>query len=324
MRFSLAHSLTLGLTNLKMPRQRSPPQTTRWVFTINNYTDDDLQRLAGYGRDLASVDLSYLVYGREVGDSGTPHLQGYCIFVRKLRLRPVRELIGERGHFEVSRGTPAEASTYCKKGGDFFEFGDAPRAVATKSKTDVTKFCDWVKELGSMPSERTMANMFPSLWLKNRSNLVDLAGMILPPDILQEEPLNEWQTTLLGTLEGEADDRSVMFYVDPAGGNGKSFFCRYMLTLHDEDTQVLSIGKLADLAYAIDRTKRLFLFNIPRGGMEYLQYTILEQLKDRVVFSPKYQSNTKVITRKCHVVVFCNEHPDMEKMTDDRYKITTL
>jgi len=308
-----------------MPRQTSrAPQSTRWVFTLNNYTEDDIERLSRFGGDLASVGMSYLVYGREVGDSGTPHLQGYVIFLSRMRLRPVRELIGERGHYEVSRGTPVEASSYCKKGGDFFEYGDAPRACNAKPKREITQFCDWVKELGSMPSERTMANKFPSLWLKNRSNLVDLAGMILPPDILQEEPLNEWQSTLKDTLEGEADDRKVKFYVDTLGGNGKSFFCRYMLTVKDEDTQVLSIGKMADLAYAIDRTKCIFLFNIPRGGMEYMQYTILEQLKDRVVFSPKYQSSTKVITRKCHVVVFCNEHPDMTKMTDDRYDIVTL
>jgi hypothetical protein len=74
----------------------------------------------------------------------------------------------------------------------------------------------------------------------------------------------------------------------------------------------------------VDESKRIFLFNIPRGQMEYLQYSVMEQLKDRMVFSPKYQSSTKLLRFVPHVVVFCNEAPDMEKMTADRYILKEL
>lgn len=84
---------------------------------------------------------------------------------------------------------------------------------------------------------------------------------------------------------------------------------------------MLSIGKNADLAHAIDESKRVFVFDIPRGSMEYLQYGILEQLKNRMVFSAKYNSTTKILHQKPHVIVFCNEDPDMDKMTNDRYNI---
>ena len=114
-----------------------------------------------------------------------------------------------------------------------------------------------------------------------------------------------------------------MFVVDPEGNKGKSWLTRYWFTKRT-DMQRLSIGKRDDLAYAIDVTKRVFVFDIPRGSMEYLQYNILEQLKDQMMFSPKYESACKIINHKVHVVVFCNEEPDMEKMTQDRYKILRI
>ena len=72
------------------------------------------------------------------------------------------------------------------------------------------------------------------------------------------------------------------------------------------------------MAYAVDPDKRVFFINVPRLGMEFLQYSILEQLKDRMVFSTKYTSEMKVLRTNVHVVVFCNEMPDMDKMSADR------
>lgn len=92
-----------------------------WVFTLNNYTDNDQQRL----RDLASSDdVAYLVFGREVGESGTPHLQGYVEFRSRKRLSQLRALVSDRAHYEVRRGTGVEADEYCKKDEDFETFGE--------------------------------------------------------------------------------------------------------------------------------------------------------------------------------------------------------
>lgn len=293
----------------------------RWVFTLNNYTDDDLSRLAGLGGDLDRSGLSYLVYGREVGESGTPHLQGYLILTSRRHLAGVRNLISDRGHFAISRGTPAQASDYCKKGGDYFEFGNFPTRATPK--TGITEFCNWLKTLTSFPSEREIANAFPNLWIRYQSKLVDLAVHIVPRIVLENGELREWQSNLEESLSLEPDDRSILFYIDQDGGTGKSWFCRYMLSKYDT-VQILSSGKRDDLAFCIDITKSVFLFNVPRGGMEYLQYTILEQLKDRVIFSPKYWSQTKILLKKSHVVVFCNEQPDLTKMSADRYKLINI
>lgn len=94
-----------------------------WCFTINNPREEDptnLDRLTS-GED---SHASYLVYGREQGDSGTPHLQGYVEFRNRLRFTQVKRLLGERAHVERRRGTPTDAADYCKKDGDFTESGE--------------------------------------------------------------------------------------------------------------------------------------------------------------------------------------------------------
>jgi hypothetical protein len=58
--------------------------------------------------------------------------------------------------------------------------------------------------------------------------------------------------------------------------------------------------------------------------MEYMQYGVLEQLKDQLIFSPKYESVCKVLPQPVHVIVFCNEMPDITKMTEDRYSFVEL
>lgn len=104
-------------------------QGTRFVYTINNPE--------------APLDITepikYHVFGSEVAPTtDTPHLQGFIIFERKIRLTTL--IRRYPGHWEVARGSNRECSDYCKKDGDFVEEGIMPlpaheaggRAVAEK------------------------------------------------------------------------------------------------------------------------------------------------------------------------------------------------
>ena len=91
-----------------------------------------------------------------------------------------------------------------------------------------------------------------------------------------------------------------------------------------DDCQRLSIGKRDDIAHALDTSKKIFLFDIPREQLQFLQYPVLESIKDQMVFSPKYESICKTLPTPVHVVVFTNEEPDFSKMTDDRYNVIRL
>lgn len=99
-----------------------------WCFTINNYSGDDEDLV----RALQTV-CSYVVYGREVGAEGTPHLQGFLCLKAKKRMATLKKLL-PRAHLEVKskRSTMEEASTYCKKDGNFWEFGSLPEDGTAK------------------------------------------------------------------------------------------------------------------------------------------------------------------------------------------------
>lgn len=74
--------------------------------------------------DLVDSDdaVTYVCYGFEVGDSGTPHLQGYMELDRTYRISKCKKLI-PRAHFEPRKGTQDQAILYCEKDGDFHEYG---------------------------------------------------------------------------------------------------------------------------------------------------------------------------------------------------------
>lgn len=105
-------------------------KSRKWTFTVNNYTEDDQQRV----RFLAS-EARYLVYGREVGDSGTPHLQGFVYLGNARSLSSLkRSLPG--AHLEVARGSFEQNRTYCSKDGDFEEFGELPKDAKAKGEEE--------------------------------------------------------------------------------------------------------------------------------------------------------------------------------------------
>jgi hypothetical protein len=93
-----------------------------WCFVINNYTDEDE---FGVYELQHNEQVRYVVCGNEVGELGTPHLQGYLYFVNKKSMAQVSSLL-PRASLQRQRGTCEEASVYCKKDGDFFEHGVLP------------------------------------------------------------------------------------------------------------------------------------------------------------------------------------------------------
>lgn len=294
-------------------------QVSRWCFTINNYTDEDITRLD-------ALNVKYLVYGKEVGQQGTPHLQGFVVFHRTHPRSTAQRLLCPRAHLEVTRGTNQQAADYCKKDGDYVERGDL--SGRSGHRTDWDRFTDFVLELGRIPTERELILHNPSLFARYARRCSQIARALLPePDLVNDAtPRFGWQTRVSGLVQSDIppSDRTVYFVVDPDGNSGKSWMCRWALSKFPSKVQVLKIGKRDDLAYAIDETKRVFLFDVPREQMQYLQYSILEMLKDRMIFSPKYESGMKILPVSVQVIVFSNEQPNEEALTHDRYEIINV
>ena len=89
-----------------------------WLFTLNNWTEDEFATASAF---LSGPTVDYGIIGKEVGESGTPHLQGYCLFRTRARFEQLEKL-GGRAHIERARGSPLSNKEYCSKEGDYIEF----------------------------------------------------------------------------------------------------------------------------------------------------------------------------------------------------------
>lgn len=127
----------------------SPGRTSYYVFTLNNPTSEDelaLRRLCIQGE----VGISYCIYGRETGESGTRHLQGYIEFSRRLRFDRVKRILGQRYHLEARLGTAQEAAEYCRKEDESpYEYGTI--SVSSQGKrTDLESLHESLKDKKSL------------------------------------------------------------------------------------------------------------------------------------------------------------------------------
>lgn len=288
-----------------------------WVFTLNNYTDADQQRL----RDAIDGNtISYLVFGREVGEHGTPHLQGF-IYLRTARaFNTVRALLGsERIHLERMRGTPKQASDYCKKDGDYEEFGELP---AQGKRTDLDRFMEDVRDHG-IRDKRQLLEAHVSVHAKYPRFVEAVLETYRPRPQVPDIELRDWQQLIVDELHLAAHPRRIVFIVDQAGNGGKSTFAKYLAAVFDR-VQILRPGKLADMARVIQVETRIVIMDVPRESQEVIQYSFLESLKDGLVWSPKYESSIKYMDAIPHVLVFCNAFPDMQKLSADRYVVRVL
>lgn len=86
-------------------------------FTLNNYDEEDVERMEKW------ENPSYLIFGKEVGKNGTPHLQGYAEFKNSVKFVTLKNFMPAI-HWESRRGTAKQAADYCKKDGLFFEKGE--------------------------------------------------------------------------------------------------------------------------------------------------------------------------------------------------------
>lgn len=291
--------------------------SARWVFTLNNYTSDEVTILK---TSFEADAVQYATFGYETAGTGTPHLQGFIIFKVNQRFNAVRLFIGERAYICRARGSDEQAAAYCHKEGDFYETGTIPVKQQGK-RSDWDDFKQWIQAQTEYPTELTIATEFTNLYARYRASCLRFVSLFYVPPAREIGHPNGWQRELESQLDLDAGDRSITFVVDEAGKTGKSWFIRYFMSKHPKQCQRLSVGKRDDLAHAFDTSVRYLFLDIPRTQLEFLQYSFLESVKDRMIFSPKYDSCCKLLTHDVHVVVFTNEEPDYNKLTNDRYNI---
>lgn len=75
-----------------------------WCFTINNPTEEDWAAV----RDMK---CQYICYAPEVGDEGTPHIQGFVHFENARSFISIRKRL-PRAHIEAAKGSARQNRTY--------------------------------------------------------------------------------------------------------------------------------------------------------------------------------------------------------------------
>lgn len=113
-----------------MPRNERGNKRKSWVFTINNYTEEEHDRL----RSELPSSTKYFIIGEEIGEEGTPHLQGYITMQTGHTFSQVKDVISQRAFIEPAKGTGADNRAYCSKGGKFTEGGVIPRSTIRRDR----------------------------------------------------------------------------------------------------------------------------------------------------------------------------------------------
>jgi len=164
-----------------------------YCFTINNYSEEEFNALK-------EIKCQYLVCGKEIGEQGTPHLQGYVYFKGPKTLACASKCL-PRAHLEPAKGTADQNYAYCTKEGNFIEIGTRPKSQ---------------KEKGEMEKER---------W----SNIINLAESGNLEQLKEEDPqvyLKHYRTLQAiqkdhAPMPANADGTTGIWYYGPSG-SGKS------------------------------------------------------------------------------------------------------
>jgi len=98
-----------------------------FTFTLNNYQDKPDLHLS-----LDQLPCRYMKYGKEVSESGTPHLQGMVVFKSQTSLKSAVKKLGGC-HVEIMKSLEGSL-IYCSKDGDITERGDCPMSNKAKGE----------------------------------------------------------------------------------------------------------------------------------------------------------------------------------------------
>lgn len=241
-------------------------------FTLNNWTTEELDQM------LRDFDGMKYIIGKEVGEQGTPHLQGYVEFGRQLSFNQLKK-ISDRAHWEKPRGNKKQNIKYCSKDGNFVSTFPVP------------------------VRERILNSYSNTQW-------------------------RPWQQDILNLIESEPDDRTINWFWESEGSIGKSYLAKYLVLKYDA---IICSGKSADIFNQVNvwlgehegLSPKLIICDIPRTSLNYVCYNALEQLKNGMLYSGKYEGGVCIFDSP-HVVCFANEEPYRPSMSKDRWNIVRI
>ncbi len=151
-------------------------------------------------------------------------------------------------------------------------------------------------------------------------------GIIVPEILITIIKLRPWQDDCFKMFETPREDRTINWYWESTGNIGKSAFARWLVIKHNA---FAICGSAADLKFgladAFNKTRifpKIVILDMPRDS-NGCSYKGLEQIKNGMFYSTKYESGM-VVFNPPHIIVFANEEPDFERMSQDRWNILKI
>lgn len=120
-----------------LPDNDSKNALYKYDFVVNNYTKEEVCQLKGLLPNICKK----AIFGLEVGESGTPHIQGYISLIKKERMTGLLKLEGfKRASFRPCRNENALIE-YCSKENVEFSYG-IPKPIKI-----IENLFSWQKEI---------------------------------------------------------------------------------------------------------------------------------------------------------------------------------
>lgn len=136
-----------------MEQNKNLSKHRAYSFTLNNYTSDQVTALK-------EIKYKYIVLGDEIGESGTPHIQGYIVFTSPISFSSIKKKI-PKAHIEVSKGNAEQNRDYCSKQTLLYEDGDIP--LKAGKRTDIDHVREVLQETPSMREVTLVAQSYQAV-----------------------------------------------------------------------------------------------------------------------------------------------------------------
>lgn len=308
-------------------------------MTLNNWTPEELQQLRTAATK-PGAKIKYIVFIQEKGAEGTPHLQIYAQAFNVMSVKAWHTELGDRVANIVPTDNPAAARSYCmgyqggqpKDGSDLStveEYGKKPNQ-GKGARNDIHSAVEELREtplkeciltgsdhLNTYAQYHGFFNLVDSTFQSQR---VFKRGREEHNEYLETRERQPWEYKLKEIVEEDNDKRTIHWFFDPQGETGKTVNAKDLYYNHGAFYS--TGGKAVDIAHAYNY-EPIVVFNLVASAdettMTYL-YKVLEEFKDGIFSSGKYQSQTKAFPIP-KVIVFSNNLPNMSKMKKNRLAV---
>nr|QXN75663.1 MAG: replication associated protein [Virus sp.] len=287
-----------------------------------------------YGENMPQWDetkMKYLVFQKErCPETGREHYQGFARFIKNLTFKQAQDALNvPKAHMEKPGQERTDGSTMGKVDEDNRDYCtkeesriDGPWEYGTCGKrqgerTDIAEAIDIAKTHGLKRACEEKGATMVKYHKGVEYVLKKLAEEKQEMQALQWRP---WQQRMLDRLEQPPHDRKIYYVHDSKGGKGKSTLTRYLVI--NKGALMCNTTKAADIAFAWNGHK-IIIFDLPRAGMEHVNWSAVEAIKNGVMFSAKYESGMKVFPIP-HVIVMANSKVPDGTFSDDRLKMIDL